>query len=1125
MQKDITKYFSTGLESDLAEHLIPPTSYISGYNLRTNTTDNGQVGFIENILQTAEKNHTLPAGTNNRIGFCSDDENGFIVKANCNSNGDHGIYLYDINTNTWYTVLEDSDVTGGLNFDKYELINGMYIIGRQLFFNDGQENHQRCLNLSAFTDAYGSSPFSEIDFTITLPIDASEITLIKKPHPYPPITDKQYDSGFANNFIQNESFQFSVEYEHFDGMIAVLSDWSRGSLLNKPGENFNFIRISFDSTEEVPQTVRLVSYIMRQSGIEGGKRIKTWDRNISSENTDINNLNLTFDYYGNITGEQVDNVHLTRPFHSVPISSVTMEKSKNTTILGGNLEGYNTPPSTSLSLSLPSAVSLGFSTLNKPLYLVKHRNGRAGAEAYAYVGWYVFLTEVVPVGFYLVNSLEAIDTSSGTYPATPATPTTCAFSALTFRGADINTVIVNTKDPASNRWDNETTLTVNNCSITSISVTSYSMFLPKSQRKGGVTFYDKYLRKCGTVYNDDIITVPGRNYAFSSGYASIEWALSNAAAITEIPDWGWYYSVDLTLDQRTRYFVASYAGTDCKYATRDSNGLFVYTATTFASNVVAIAIKGDALLQANLGWVYNDGDQCILIDNSNNTYELPVIGQEDGYFLLKPQDIGTLSSKTFVFELYVPYKSSQQEPFFGMGRIYKINSPGTGSREYSTLAGSFRPETVVLSRTFNATSYFAEAMCPNDIYFQRRDNDTGRPNYITKQGQVYKPTGISWSNTYIPGTQNNGLGVFDALDKKILPEDIGEIEKIIQVLRVQEGGSFILCLGNSETISIYLGEKRIFDNEGNSFLASTSEFIGQVNPLRGGFGCQNHESVVTHDGLAWWYNRDRSAFVRYDNNGLDDISELGLKRVTNLFSLKYASLTIGQIEALGSRPFVFGGIDPYHKEVLWTIPSTESTPPKGNLPDYSSPNRPYPYDVYDGVGKTLVFSLVNNKWAFPHKYESDGFVSIRNKLFSSKNGQLYQHNDTGGRSNFYGADVIPAIGFIFNEEPENIKQYLTLLVQGNFKPTFTHMRTELPNVQSTDLVSEWVTREGNFDVAILRDRLSPNTTGTYEEKLFKGDKMIGQWMKCWMEFDVGDSLLQIRFLGSGYQDSLGQKQK
>lgn len=1134
MKELVKKYFDKLLQSDLAEQLVPPNAFIAGHDFRIGTTDRGGVGNIENILETAEKAHTLPsAGISLRIGFTTDDENGFIIKFNQNSAGRDGIYLFDVVSETWYTVLMGEDVDGGLNFNKYSLINGAYVINGILFWNDNL-NEPRRLHLGAFMSAYGASPLPspvDTDYVVSFPIDPTEITLIKKPCVYPPSITKLGDSGFNNNFIANNSFKFMVQYIHFEGEQAVLSTWSKASFFNTTSQSFNYIHVELNSTEEVPQTVRLVRLIVQDGQTEKAFAIKTWDRLVAAENTLINNQNLSFDFYGNMTGEFIGSATLVRPFHSVPLLSGTQERGKNRTILCDNLEGYDTPGTTSLALTLPAPISLGLTSLNKTLIEVRHRNGRGGDVNYAYSAYYVYLTEVVPVGWYEITSSAATTTpSSFPYPTlpSPAGFTSVAFGALTFRGADLDAVALATAPSGTTRYDlyppgvmhaSNPVYTANPCAITGISTTTYGVFLPESLHKAGVVFGDRYMRKCGVAESVSEISIPPRNYAFSIGYSAINWTLATSSVLNEIPDWAYYYWVVKTILKPK--FVAAFDDAP-KYATRNATTqLLEFTATAYATNVVAIAINVSALLQAGLGYIFVENDQCVLINDANVRYEIPVIGQEGNYILLKAQDIGSLVSEKLVYRVYTPYKISEQEPFWEVGDVFPITDPTTSLRTYSQLTGSFRADTFALTRSFNATTYYVEAMNPNDTYYQRWDTDAGRPNLITKLGQVRKNTGISFSNVYVQGTQNNGLSAFEGGNKQILPEDIGTISKIILTTKIQKEGSVLLVIGEQEVCAVYLGETMLTDTDGNQYWATSNEFIGQVNVLRGGFGTSNHESVIGHNGLVAWYSKVLGSFVRYDVNGVKSISDNGMKRVANLFSKKYASLSVAEIEALGSRPFVFGGIDPYHKEIYFSIPSTESTPPKGYVPSYESPDLPiiYPFDIYDGVGKVLVYKLEADQWAAPHSYETEGFINIRDLLFSAIDGSLWKHNHYNGTDNtyskIYGVNKIPAIAFIINEEAQLVKEYITLSVEGNLQPTFVMLLTEKPNLQVSDISEnsdEWIVREGvqYAKRGIQRDRLSPNVSGTFDAKLWTGDKMRGVWLKCYFEYDTRQ-LLQIRF--------------
>jgi len=1243
------KIWNEFLDAETAPHLVSAKAFINGLNIRFGSTELGATGCFESVKGNTTIEQAVPAGDNICIGACADDTDRYAIFFGWNSNDDHAIYLYDLLNQTRYMVLEDSDVTQGLNFDRYKLINGAHVINGLLYFTDGN-NEPRRLNLGVFMEASGGSPYDE-DYTITLPIDETEITLIRKPCAYPPSITKSYNSGYNNNFVDKNSYKFAVRYVYFDGEEAVLSGWSRASLFNLTTDNYNFIKVKLDITETVPQSVRLVQLVRLDESTEKAAVIKQWDRNITAENVLINTQDLSYDFYGDVTGETLASADMVRPFHSVPLFSGTMAPGKNRNILADNTEGYDTPATTSLALALPTAITLGFTTLSKNLIILKHRNGRVGSESYAYIGYYVYLTEVVPVGWYALTATELIDTTSGTYPTLAAAPSTVAFSGLAFRGADMTAVVLATAEAGTWRWDGPfLTYTASACSITGISTSTYPLMLPQSQYKAGITFYDRYLRKCGIVEGSGTLSVPARNFAFTTGYASIDWTLNNAAAATEIPDWAYYYSVDRSLNLTTRNFISAYDETT-KYATRNpTTGLLEYTALTFSNTVVAVALDTSALLRAGLGYTLTDGDQCILIRQDSTTYNLPVIGQDGKYILLKATDVGTLNTVPattvkFVYRIYSPYKTSEQEPFFQVGDLYPVTTPGDPARTYSVLLGSFRGDVVALTRNYNSTTYYAEAMNPNDLYYQRWFTDAGRPNVITKLGQVRKKTGISFSNVYIPGTQTNGLSGFEALNKEILATEMGTIRKLILASKVQAEGSVMLAIGENQTASIYLGEVELFDQKGNSFLAKSTGFIGQVNILKGDYGTNNPESVVQHNGQVAWIDVKSYCAVRYAGNGLFPISDLGMKRAIQAFCKRLEGLEAA--DDVGTRRFIFGGVDPYHNEFLWALPQTEEDPPKGyidyggtgltgipiftmkyianrgagqyqaysvyavflnsvvttgwyaitntavlgaivtGLPAYATlgtaptmvsfgdlqfmganeaafaasilaymvlitpasglvPTEesheledtgeevnvgandytyPYPYDIYDGLPKVLVFRINESKWSIPHGYEPEMFCTVGSSLLAFKDGKVWEQGKNTAYNTFFGDAGKSRIMFVARtaDTPSKIKTELALAVEANMPPTFVHLRTETPNVQSSDLEdTDFRTREGIYYAPILRDRLSPNVIGGPLEKLRKGDRMRGPWMYIMAEWDT-DELLQLKFINIGHRVAAGHQ--
>jgi hypothetical protein len=489
--------------------------------------------------------------------------------------------------------------------------------------------------------------------------------------------------------------------------------------------------------------------------------------------------------------------------------------------------------------------------------------------------------------------------------------------------------------------------------------------------------------------------------------------------------------------------------------------------------------------------------------------ELKIIATDGKYVVTELSNLGTLNtSSEALLEIYTPYKQSTTEPEYEVAQIFPINNAGTSSRAYSTLAGQIQGDVTILKRNDTVVDYLTENMSPLDKSFFVWNTDHGRPNTIDTIGQQSLPDNVAFSDVLLQGTKVNGLSSFSALNVTDLESENGAIQKLQLSNKIQADGTVMLAICEDETVSMYLGEQELFDTQGSAFIAKATGVIGSFRALKGSMGTSNPESVFEYNGLVFWWDIRNGCAVQYADNGLFPISTKKLVRPANLFSKKFSSLSAADIEALGSNPFIIGGFDPYHKEVLFTIPSTE-TPPKGYLEDF--PDVVYPYDIYDGQGKTLVYKNPADMWFGSMSFQAEQFVRMGNDLYSFKDGALYIHNQN--TTTFYGQQFKSQLMFSVN--PGAIHTFYSLGLESNKAPSWVHLRTEDPNVQSSDLINtDFVNKEGIIGASLLRDRLSPNASGDYNKKEVTGDRLIGKALLVMLEyeFQVDTTPLQLRIV-------------
>jgi hypothetical protein len=173
----------------------------------------------------------------------------------------------------------------------------------------------------------------------------------------------------------------------------------------------------------------------------------------------------------------------------------------------------------------------------------------------------------------------------------------------------------------------------------------------------------------------------------------------------------------------------------------------------------------------------------------------------------------------------------------------------------------------------------------------------------------------------------------------------------------------------------------------------------------------------------------------------------------------------------------------------------------------------------DNKRKTISFSEKNNRWETQYTYFPEQYINVGTNLITFKNGMAYKH-DAGDINKFYNKYHPSIICANHNEPQDIVKTYTHVSVEGTVAPTYFHLRTESPFVQSSDTYkSEFIRKEGVYNAPIKRDRLTPSNSG-YELNLLKGDLMRGQIAKLHLEFGETNKIKLNKF-DLGYNISKG----
>ena len=201
----------------------------------------------------------------------------------------------------------------------------------------------------------------------------------------------------------------------------------------------------------------------------------------------------------------------------------------------------------------------------------------------------------------------------------------------------------------------------------------------------------------------------------------------------------------------------------------------------------------------------------------------------------------------------------------------------------------------------------------------------------------------------------------------------------------------------------------------------------------------------------------------------------------------------------------------------------DTLPSYSSVPSYASSiiNR---FDMSDGLAKTVTFNIQENKWISDYQFIAEQYDYFDNRMFGWKNGALYEFNSNSSLWNtWFGQQYPVRICWVLNKPLSGLKDMAEIVIEGSQAPDFTVIYTTLPNTQITDLTSsDFTNQEGILYARILRDRLSPNATGTADQKLNTGDVVLSQIPQIMTEFQSYESIIYVNFVDVGFNLSRGQ---
>jgi hypothetical protein len=1094
----VKKIFTGGINSDDASYLVDPKEYLNAVNARFITSESGEVGKVMPVEGTTLKAQTinsvgttipfvLPAGTNQVIGAVEDATKRRVVWFVWNSLGSHAVYCYDADTDRVYKVLEDVDVTGGLNFQQAKFIHSCSIVYGILYWTDNNSQPRR-INIEAGIVTHHPT-FVTSQAPYTTPMDQSIITVIRPQPTYPMTVAYAAD---ANLKLVADGFQGAYRFGYRDKEYSTFSMFSRASLPIVGLSVFTgYLTFTIPLTQKIAQDVQIIEAAVK---FPGSKMFiqKRWDKSNATDAAAIAAHNagttaLSFNFYADSVGVAVDDATAFKAYDDVPIVAATMDVAKDRLFFANTINGYK----------MPDATPSGFGTLLGSALPVPIDGARVMKSGSTYKLGIVYYDEfgrssgvvagpTLTVPFHgdqgpwygnstwtFLNTTSAIPLWAKHYSIVRTKSKKCT-TFLQFRvpewkyvTKDTNGAFVFSATPPTNTSD------------------IYGIGL-----------------KASTLYNT------GYGYSFTDGDL-VQVAGTSATYILNV------------LNQYSDFIIVEY-----------NANLGTPTQAEIYTPVPATSVE----------YYYEVGQKYDILNPGTPSRSFAVTsGPINGDVYLK--------SRTYVFGATPVTKYYEVMNMVDQNWQSWYTDAGRGMTEIFTRIER-QPTNICFSEPFtigvNGLSTFNALdanILPNELDSIQRIITTSK---VESQGGVLLVIGEQeTASQYIGESQ-----VFDNTGSSFLAKSSG----VLGNLNVLKGSYGTLhpesVFGFGEEVVFFdvnkgcvvrysvNGLTPISDNKMRKYWRKVGQDIMGYYKDPTVHNQMNPNTPMKVLGMVDPFNNE---YLMYTPN-MSTTSKSGyIQDITNICTLYNYEFPVGATSMLYTLPLVPGTM--YYFDTLWrettvtyngqdlfTNPYFIAVPGVNQIL-ISSPTqfsgdftlcdvmKSY-YDTYDGNGGIVSFSIDIDKWVTKYSYIPEWMCNIVNRLASFKNGNLYIHN--GAYNSFYGSAADTIMVGMHNDNGNSIKVYDSVAVEGD-APRMVHFKTEDPNVQSTNVLSsEFVDKEGVKYSPILRDRLSPNVTGTYDQKMWKGDKLRGEVCKFTVVYSPAGNATELEFVNIGFNGSNGQ---
>jgi hypothetical protein len=357
-------------------------------------------------------------------------------------------------------------------------------------------------------------------------------------------------------------------------------------------------------------------------------------------------------------------------------------------------------------------------------------------------------------------------------------------------------------------------------------------------------------------------------------------------------------------------------------------------------------------------------------------------------------------NNNIVFETDPAEINSDQ--FQEIGKTYDIDTVnrfhlGGGGSDLSQALGT---SAVLNLPFFNCISWgngFESAKIRDSFLGLYLGQDTRPSTFVEEYAENVRFADMTYSGPYIENTGVNQLSSFN-LSQSNFKDDLEK--KWGSVQRIYGRDTDVVVFQEDKVSKVLFGKRLLYNTDGTANVASIDDVLGQQVPYAGDFGIARNPESFAVDGFNMYYtDAKRGAVLRLGLNGNTRISKAGMDNYfLELFKEQPNSLKLG-------------GYDPYYDQyVFHSLGGTFQLNP---------------------AFTTLTFDEDIDGWTSFHSFQPEDILGMNNRLFTWKDGELYEHHrEDATRNEYYGTVYPSQISVVVNENPSVIKILKALKIEG-----------------------------------------------------------------------------------------------